>query len=95
MLLGLIAPRRLYVASASGDGWSDPSAELASLREAAKLYRLYGESVSLPETLPPVGTAVSGRLIGYHLRKGAHDLTRCDWDRFLDFADAGDRPARR
>jgi len=29
---------------------------------------------------------VAGR-VGYHLRRGGHDITVWDWERYLDFAD--------
>ena len=44
MLLAAIAPRPLYVASASEDDWADPMAERLSCRLASEVYRLYGKT---------------------------------------------------
>jgi unsaturated rhamnogalacturonyl hydrolase len=86
MLLGLIAPRPLYVASAMGDQWSDPKGEFLSAKLAGQIYALYGEKGvgvgSMPGLEHPVGDYVR-----YHIRKGKHDLTLYDWERYLDFAD--------
>lgn len=72
-LLGCIAPRSVYVSSASVDDWADPHAEFLSCRLASPIYQLFGakgladESVAMPE----VGGKIHGGSIGYHLRKGS------------------------
>jgi hypothetical protein len=71
MLLSLIAPRPLYVASAEGDQWSDPKGERLSAESAEVVYRLYEKK----------------GLVGYHIRPGKHDITLYDWQRYIDFAD--------
>jgi hypothetical protein len=87
MLLALIAPRALYVASADQDLWSDPRGEFLSLAATSPVYRLWGDAVIAPEAMPGLDAPlVSGRR-GYHVRTGGHDLTPYDWDRFADFAD--------
>jgi pimeloyl-ACP methyl ester carboxylesterase len=86
-LLALIAPRLLYVASASQDSWSDPKAEFQAAVEATPVYRLYGLSGLGTDKMPgPEQPLALGR-IGYHLRTGKHDLTEYDWACFMDFAD--------
>lgn len=87
MLLALIAPRALYVASADEDLWADPRGEFLSLAHASPVYALFGEPAIGARDMPPLERPrVAGRR-GYHIRKGVHNLTPYDWDRFVDFAD--------
>ncbi|WP_025762030.1 alpha/beta hydrolase family protein [Dyadobacter tibetensis] len=88
MLLSLIAPRPLYVASASEDQWADPEGEYLSARNAVPVYELLGHKVKLgnmpPRAMNPIG--LPGK-IGYHMRHGKHDILAYDWEQFLNFAD--------
>ena len=86
-LLSLIAPRPLYVASASEDRWADPKGEYLSLFHAGPVYGLYKQQMLHHAEPPAVGEVrVVGRL-GYHIRPGKHDINSYDWERYLDFAD--------
>jgi len=86
MLIGLAAPRPVYIASATGDPWADPNGEFLSGYHAGSVYELFGlKGVGVaqqPEADHPVGHHV-----GYHLRTGKHDVTDYDWEQYLNFAD--------
>jgi len=87
MLLALMAPRPVYVASAEEDLWADPEGEFLSCVLASPLYDLLGLKGVPALRMPPPGVPIHGGGIGYHLRPGLHALTLTDWRYFLDFAD--------
>jgi hypothetical protein len=87
MLVALMAPRAVCVASADGDLWADPRGEFLSAVHAGPVYRLFGKKGIEAKEMPPVGEALQGDGIAYHIREGKHNLTLFDWMRYLDFAD--------
>lgn len=87
MLLALIAPRPLYVASADEDLWSDPRGEFLALAAASPAYALFGDPAMSDDRMPPLDSPVVVGRRAYHVRTGTHNLTTYDWARFADFAD--------
>lgn len=87
MLLASIAPRKLYVASASDDLWADPEGEFNALRLASKGFEIYGLLAFDPDRMPETGKPIFTENIAYHLRKGEHDITAEDWHFYIDFAE--------
>ena len=92
LLLALIAPRPLYVASAEQDQWADPRGEFLSAVNAGPVYALLGKKGLGTDAMPAVHQPIQND-IAYHIRAGRHDVTLYDWERYLDFT--GRRLARR
>ena len=87
VLLAMVAPRPLYVASAIDDRWADPRGECLAAVAAEPVWKLFGLGGLGTAEWPPVDAPVVSGRIGYHVRTGAHDLLEYDWQRFADFAD--------
>ncbi len=87
MLIALMAPRPVYIASAKGDPWADPRGEFLSGVYASPVYNLYGLKGLDKDKMPLLNSPVNEGHIGYHIRSGEHDLTYYDWAQFLNFAD--------
>lgn len=86
LLIALIAPRPLYVASARLDLHADPLGEFLATKHAGEAYRLFGIQGLAALELPMCDTPSRGT-VGYHIRPGGHGITERDWRRFIDFAD--------
>jgi hypothetical protein len=86
-LIALMAPRLVYVASASADSWTDPEGEFLSCVHAEPVYRLFGLRGLGTKKMPKADQPLHQGHIGYHLRVGTHNLLEYDWNCFMDFAD--------
>ncbi len=86
MLLALMAPRPLYVASAVDDAWADPKGEFLSAKNAEPVYALFGKKGLGVTEMPPVDQPV-GNILRYHIRTGGHGMTNYDWQQYITFAD--------
>lgn len=87
MLLALVAPRAVYVASADEDLWSDPRGEFLSQVHASPVFALWGDRPIGEGDMPPLNQPLIAGRRGYHVRRGGHNLTRYDWQSFTGFAD--------
>ena len=87
MLLSLIAPRPVYVASGTADTWADPHGEFQSANHAGPVYRLLGKKSLSTTKLPPPNQPLLDGDIGYHIRTGGHSIEPYDWQQFISFAD--------
>ena len=91
LLLACIAPRMLFVNSATDDQWADPAAEFRACQFASAIWEIQGRrglAGGNLATLPAPDTGLLDGNLGYHLRTGEHNLGVEDWKPFLAFLNA-------
>lgn len=86
MLIALIAPRPVYTTNATDDRWADPYGSFLSLGYAKPVYDLYHKKTALTREMPEINSPIIKSTIGYHFRKGKHDLNLYDWTNFIKFS---------
>lgn len=84
-LIALLAPRPVYVASATEDLHADPRGEFLGALAAEPAYALYGLR-GLGTTEQPEPDRPAGEFVRYHVRTGRHDIVGWDWLQYIDFA---------
>lgn len=87
MLIALSAPRPVYATNASEDLWADPKGTFLALKNAEKVYNLFGSKSGLGNEPPALNSVVIESPLAYHNRIGKHDMTLFDWKNFIRFAD--------
>lgn len=85
-LIALMAPRPVYIASATEDNWADQKGEFLGGKLAEPVYALFGLK-GLGADEPPAPDKSVGEAIGYHNRTGKHDILLYDWEQYMNFAD--------
>ena len=87
-LLALVAPRKLYVSSATLDPWAGQPGEFLAAKAASPAWRAAGRG-GLPDdaAFPAPDVPLFGDGVAYHVHAGPHTVSAADWDRWIDFAE--------
>jgi hypothetical protein len=83
-LIALAAPRPVYVASATEDLWADPKGEWLAAKAAEPVYALFGMQ-GLDDGMPAPDVSDGDGRIGYHIRRGTHNILAFDWQQYISF----------
>ncbi len=85
-LLASIAPRYVYVASASMDIWADPESQQLCCLAASEAWDSVGLKgfIHNNKILEP-GQALQEGRVGYHKRYGMHFLSYHDWNLYMQY----------
>ncbi|MDB5247127.1 MAG: acetyl xylan esterase [Segetibacter sp.] len=82
MVVALIAPRPVYIASAELDKGADPYGKFLTAKAANPVYRFLGTEEFFADTFPALHQPVFGG-IGHRIRAGNHDVTKYDWEQYI------------
>ena len=83
-LMSTIAPRLLYVASASLDVNADPIGEFLATKLASQVWGQDG--LTSDAQFPTINSGIGDGAVRYFLREGRHNFTSENWDDLLEFA---------
>ena len=84
VVMAAIAPRLLFIASASEDLHADPRGEYSGGVLASEAWNIFGRQGLENTNFPPCSKLIGGD-VGYYLRPGNHDFMPENWDVLLEF----------
>lgn len=84
-LIALIAPRPVFLSTGSLDQWSDPRGTFLAAVAAGPVFNLLGAEGLDADKFPPLDNPIM-HTVGFDCHKEGHEITKADWDRFLEFA---------
>lgn len=84
-LLGLIAPRYCYIASASEDLWANPDGELKSCIFASQYFEMYNKKGYVGPKIVKNDILYGEGHIAYRRKTGKHCLEKNDWINFIEY----------
>ena len=84
VVMAAIAPRLLFIASASEDLHADPRGEYSGGVLASEAWNIFGRQGLENTNFPPCSKLIGGD-VGYYLRPGNHDFMPENWDALLEF----------
>ncbi len=83
-LVACVAPRFVSVASAEKDAWADPYSEQLTCVNASPAWEVQGLKGYCGSVEPlAIDTSSDEGRVTYHIRKGAHYLSRVDWNYYM------------
>lgn len=84
-LIGLVAPRPIFVTGGTQDQWCDPIGMFQAVVAAGPVYRLLGKQDVGATAMPAPDTELISGDIGFRFHAGGH-TDAPDWPAFLKFA---------
>jgi len=84
-LIGLVAPRPVFVTGATQDPWADPRGEFLAMVAAGPVYRLLGKKDLGTAAMPAPDVALTSGELAFREHVGPHTDVP-DWPVFLDYA---------
>jgi hypothetical protein len=87
MLIGLIAPRPVYVNGGLSDQWSDPKGEFLAMVAAGPVYELLGARGLDTDQILDLDAPITSGHLAFHYHSQGHRAVPEDWKQFLQFAD--------
>lgn len=86
-LIGLIAPRYVYIFSATEDKHASPENELLACKYASLYFELYNKNGLVVEDKIKNDVSYNKGHIAYHIKTGNHCINYNDWMMIMDYFD--------
>ena len=85
MLLGLLAPRPVFLQTGSTDKWSDPKGEFLAAKAASPIYALFDKIGLASNEMLKMSEPILSGSIAYSMHEGGHGTLPTDYKIIIEF----------